>query len=113
MENTPRLYDTLVAVFFEMYKNLLNRAAMLLLPFRCQVIFLADRGFADTDLMPHATNWNWINHALSKGWDLIARLYPNGAPDPEPAMASRKQHAQRAMPNLKSSFTDYASVIYL
>ena len=33
------------AVAFETYKNLLNKAAQLLLPFRCQVIFLADRGF--------------------------------------------------------------------
>jgi hypothetical protein len=257
------------AVSLEMYKNLLNKAATLLLPFHCQVIFLADRGFADTDLMAHATKlgwewrirlkgnflvfrrgrrsyqagritpakgralyfhnvfitaqkfgpvhlaiarnpqgtefwyvvsseptsmttfeeyglrfdieenflddksngfqlesslirsaealsrlcfvlaittlylvsqgtvvveqgkrrwvddhwfrgnsylkigWNWINHALSKGWDLITRLHLSGAPDPEPAMASRKQHVQRTVPNLKPSFTDYALVICL
>jgi hypothetical protein len=256
-------------VAFEEYKNLLNKAAQLLLPFRCQVVFLADRGFADTDLMAHATKlgwewrirlkgnflifrrgrrrckanritpakgralffhnmfitaqklgpvhlaiarnpqskefwyvvsseptsmstfeeyglrfdieenflddksngfqlesslirsaqalsrlcfvlamttlflvsqgtvvveqgkrrlvdphwyrgnsylkigWKWVNRALSKGWDLITRLYLSGAPDPEPAMASRKQHAKRALPTLKSSFTDYASVICL
>jgi hypothetical protein len=257
------------AVSFEMYKNLLNKAAVLLLPFDCQVVFLADRGFADTELMTHATKlgwewrirlkgnflvfrrgrrsypagritptkgralyfhnvfitaqkfgpvhlaiarnpqgtefwyvvsseptsmttfdeyglrfdieenflddksngfqlesslirsaealsrlcfvlamttlylvsqgtvvveqgkrrwvdahwfrgnsylkigWNWVNHALSKGWELITRLYLSGAPDPEPAMASRKQHAQRAMPSLEPSVTDYASVICL
>lgn len=256
-------------VAFEVYKNLLNKAALLLLPFRCQVIFLADRGFADTDLMTHSTKlgwewrirlkgnflifrrgrrrckakritpakgrslffhnvfitaqklgpvhlaiarnpqskefwyvvsseptsmttfeeyglrfdieenflddksngfqlesslirsaealsrlcfvlamttlylvsqgtvvveqgkrrlvdphwyrgnsylkigWKWVKHALSKGLDLITRLYLSGAPDPEPAMASRKQHAKRAMPTLKSSVTDFASAICL
>jgi hypothetical protein len=256
-------------VAFEVYKSLLNKAAQLLLPFRCQVIFLADRGFADTDLMAHATKlgwqwrirlkgnfsifrrgrrccklrqftpargqayffhsvfitaahygpvhlavayhpsskefwyvlsseptsmttfkeyglrfdieenflddksngfqlesslirsadalsrlcfvlaittlylvsqgtvvveqsirrsidphwfrgnsylkigWKWVNHALSKGLDLISRLYLSGIPDPEPAMASRKQHAKRAMPTFKSSVTDFASVICL
>jgi hypothetical protein len=251
------------AVAFEVYKNVLNKAAVPLLPFRCQVIFLADRGFADTDLMVHSTrlgwewhirlkgnflifrrgrrrckakritpakgralcfhnafitaqklgpvhlaiarnpqskqfwyvvssqptsmttfeeyglrfdieenflndksngfqlesssirsaealsrlcfvltmttlylvsqgtvvveqgkrrlvdphwywgnsyfriDWKWVKRALSKGWDLITRLYLSGAPDPEPAMASRKQHAKRAMPILKPSFTDY------
>jgi len=254
-------------VAFEKYKNLLNKAAQLLLPVGCQVIFLADRGFADTDLMDHATElgwewhirlkgnflifcrgrrpckakqftpargqamffhnvyitaeqygpvhlaiarqpdgkefwyvvssqptsmatfeayrlrfdieenflddksngfqlesslirsaealsrlcfvlsittlylvsqgtvvveqgkrrwvdshwfrgisylkigWNWVNRALSKGWALITRLYLSGAPDPEPAMASRKQHAQRATPHLESSVTDYAAAI--
>jgi hypothetical protein len=235
------------AVAFETYKNLLNKAAQLLLPFRCPVIFLADRGFADTDLMAHSTKlgwewhirlkgnflifrrgrrrckakqftpargqanyfhnvhitaeqygpvhlaiarhpnsqefwyvvssqptsmttqlesslirsaealsrlcfllamttlylvsqgtvvieqgkrrmidphwfrgnsyfkigWKWVNHALSKGQDLITRLYLSGAPDPEPAMASRKQQAKRAMPTFKSSVTDFASVMYL
>jgi hypothetical protein len=257
------------AVAFETYKNLLEKAAQLLLPFRCQVIFLADRGFADTDLMAHSTKlgwewhirlkgnflifrrgrrcckakqftpargqanyfhnvyitaeqygpvhlaiarhphskefwyvvssqptsmttfeeyglrfdieenflddksngfqlesslirsaealsrlcfllamttlylvsqgtvvveqgkrrqidphwfrgnsyfkigWKWVNHALSKGQDLISRLYLSGAPDPEPAMASRKQQAKRAMPTFRSSVTDFASVIYL
>ena len=49
------------AVALGVYKNLLNRAAQLLLPLRCQVIFLADRGFADTELMAHATKvgWQW------------------------------------------------------
>jgi len=256
-------------VGFETYKNLLNKAAQLLLPFGCQVIFLADRGFADTDLMAHSTKlgwewhirlkgnflifrrgrrrckakqftpargqanyfhnvyitaeqygpvhlaiarhpysqefwyvvssqptsmttfeeyglrfdieenflddksngfqlesslirsaealsrlcfllamttlylvsqgtivveqgkrrmidphwfrgnsyfkigWKWVNHALSKGQDLITRLYLSGAPDPEPALASRKQQAKRAMPTFKSSVTDFAPVICL
>jgi len=57
--------------------------------------------------------WKWVKRALSKGWALITRLYLSAAPDPEPAMASRKQHAQRAIPTLKPSFTDYASTICL
>ena len=257
------------AVAFGTYKNLLNKAAQLLLPFRCQVIFLADRGFADTDLMEHVTKlgwewhirlkgnflifrqgrrrckvkqftpargqanyfhnvyitaaqygpvhldiarhphsqefwyvvsrqptsmttfeeyglrfdieenflddksngfqlesslirsaealsrlcfllaittlylvsqgtvvveqgqrrmidphwfrgnsyfkigWKWVNHALSKGQELITRLYLSSAPDPESAMASRKQQAKRAMPTFISSATDFAAAIYL
>jgi len=46
-------------VAFEMYKDLLNRAAQLLLPFDCQVVFLADRGFADTNLMAHLNGLGW------------------------------------------------------
>lgn len=56
---------------------------------------------------------NYFHHALSKGQDLISRLYLSGAPDPEPAMASRKQQSKRAMPTFRSSVTDFASVIYL
>lgn len=54
-------------VAFEVYKNLLNKAAQLLLPFRCQVIFLADRGFADTALMAHATRLGWQWRIRLKG----------------------------------------------
>lgn len=43
-------------VGFETYRELLDRAAVLL-PRRCKVIFLADRGFADTDLMAHLSTW--------------------------------------------------------
>jgi hypothetical protein len=57
--------------------------------------------------------WKWVKHALSKGLGLITRLYLSGAPDPEAAMASRKQHTKRAMPTLKSSVTDFASAICL
>jgi len=257
------------AVAFAVYKDLLNKGALLLLPFRCQVVFLADRGFADTDLLAHLTKlgwqwrirlkgsfwiyrrgrrpcqakritpaqgqalfwrnvfitaqhygpvhlglarhphskefwyvvsseptsnltfkeyglrfdieenflddksngfqlesslirsaealnrlcfvlamttlflvsqgtvvveqgkrrlvdphwfrghsylkigWKWVKQAMSKGRNLITRLHLSGAPDPEPAMASCKQHAKRAMPTLKSSVTDFASVIRL
>jgi hypothetical protein len=47
-------------VAFEAYRELLERAA-LVLPRRCPVVFLADRGFADTDLMAHLQRlgWHW------------------------------------------------------
>ena len=57
--------------------------------------------------------WKWVHHALSKGLDLISTLRLSGMPDPEPAMASRRQHAKRAMPAFQSSVTDFASVICL
>ena len=46
-------------VAFEAYKHLLNKAAIILSPFNCQVVFLADRGFADTNLMAHADSLGW------------------------------------------------------
>jgi hypothetical protein len=57
--------------------------------------------------------WKWVHRALSKGLNLISRVRLSGMPDPEPAMASRRQHAKRAMPTFKSSVTDFASVICL
>jgi hypothetical protein len=54
-------------VAFEGYKTLLNKAVQLLLPSPCQVIFLADRGFADTDLMAHATKLGWQWRIRLKG----------------------------------------------
>ncbi len=57
--------------------------------------------------------WQWIKHALSKGRDMITRLYLPGTPDPEPAMASRRQHAERALPAFKFSVVDFMPVICL
>jgi len=47
-------------VAFGAYRDLLERAA-LLLPQSCKVVFLADRGFADTELMAHLQRlgWHW------------------------------------------------------
>jgi hypothetical protein len=45
-------------VAYEVYKNLMDRAAILL-PFACQVVFLADRGFADTKLMQRLKQMGW------------------------------------------------------
>lgn len=36
--------------------------------------------------------WQWVRTAISHGWALIKRLALFSAKDPEPAMASRKQH---------------------
>jgi hypothetical protein len=48
------------SIAYETYQALLDRAATLL-PRNCAVVFLADRGFADTALMAHATRlgWHW------------------------------------------------------
>jgi Transposase DDE domain len=56
-------------VAFDAYQELLDRAA-LLLPRRCKVIFLADRGFADTELMAHLQRlgWHWRIRLKSSFW---------------------------------------------
>jgi hypothetical protein len=48
------------SIAYQTYQNLLDMAATLL-PRNCEVVFLADRGFADTALMTHATRlgWHW------------------------------------------------------
>jgi len=48
------------SVAYEVYAYLLDEAAKLV-PANCAVVFLADRGFADTDLMQHLTHlrWHW------------------------------------------------------
>ena len=45
-------------VAYEVYKELLDRAATLL-PLACKVVFLADRGCADTKLMGHLRRLGW------------------------------------------------------
>jgi len=42
--------------------------------------------------------WDWVKLALSRGEVLITRLTLSPKPDPEPAMASRKQHQKRTQP---------------
>jgi hypothetical protein len=56
-------------VAFEAYRELLERAA-LVLPRCCRVVFLADRGFADTDLMAHLQRlgWHWRIRIKSSFW---------------------------------------------
>jgi len=63
-------------VAFKVYQDLLERAA-LLLPRRCKVIFLADRGFADTELMAplQRLGWHWRIRSKSSFW-----LYRCGRP---------------------------------
>jgi hypothetical protein len=57
--------------------------------------------------------WQWVKHALSKGWALITRLYLPGTPDPEPARASRIQFAKKALPAFQFVIADFASIICL
>jgi hypothetical protein len=47
------------SVAYEDYQMLLDQAACLLFPLRCKVVFLADRGFADTALMGHLMRLGW------------------------------------------------------
>jgi hypothetical protein len=56
-------------VAFEVYRDLLERAAFLL-PRSCKVVFLADRGFADTALMAHLQRlgWHWRIRIKSSFW---------------------------------------------
>jgi hypothetical protein len=39
--------------------------------------------------------WNWVHYALIRGYELIASAYLSSEPDPEPAMASKKQDEKR------------------
>ena len=39
--------------------------------------------------------WNWVNYALNRGCELITTVYLSSEPDPEPAMASKKQEEKR------------------
>jgi len=36
--------------------------------------------------------WQWLKHAMNKGWQLITCWCLSGGEDPEPAMASRRQY---------------------
>jgi len=76
----PLVWDVLkhgsAQVGYDAYKDLLARA-VLLLPRPCKVVFLADRGFADTELMAHLQRlgWHWRIRIKSSFW-----LYRRGRP---------------------------------
>ena len=65
----PLVWDVLehqsAQVGYEAYRHLLDRAKSLL-PFGCRVVFLADRGFADTELMKHLRRLRWHFRIRSK-----------------------------------------------
>jgi len=63
-------------VRYDAYKDLLDKAVTLL-PVPCTVVFLADRGFADTALMAHLhrLGWHWRLRIKSSFW-----LYRRGQP---------------------------------
>lgn len=54
------------SVAYEVYQGLLDQAAELL-PLHCQVVFLADRGFADIDLLAHLKRLEWHYRIRIKG----------------------------------------------
>ena len=54
------------SVSYQVYQGLLDKAAELL-PLGCQVVFLADRGFADIDLMAHLKRLGWHYRIRIKG----------------------------------------------
>lgn len=56
-------------VSYDTYKALLDKAAALLPP-HCRVVLLADRGFADTDLMAHLQRlgWHWRIRIKTSFW---------------------------------------------
>jgi hypothetical protein len=57
------------SVAYEIYRNLLDKVAMLL-PLNCKVVFLADRGLADTDLMAdlRRLGWHWRIRIKGSFW---------------------------------------------
>src|SRR5262245_11506136 len=56
-------------VAYDVYQELLDKAATLV-PWSCKVVFLADRGFADTELMSHLRQlgWHWRIRIKSNCW---------------------------------------------
>lgn len=42
--------------------------------------------------------WHWVHRALTHGYELITEFFLSPDPDPEPAMASKKQHHLRTQP---------------
>lgn len=42
--------------------------------------------------------WHWVLRALTHGYALITGFFLSADPDPEPAMASQKQHHKRTQP---------------
>jgi len=59
-------------VAYPVYKDVLDKVAELL-PFRCTVVFTADRGFADTHLMAHLARLGWHWRIRIKGSFWISR----------------------------------------
>ena len=54
------------SVSYQVYQGLLDKAAQLLPP-GCRVVFLADRGFADIELMAHLKGLGWHYRIRIKG----------------------------------------------
>ncbi|MDQ3829296.1 MAG: hypothetical protein M3361_08305 [Candidatus Tectomicrobia bacterium] len=50
--------------------------------------------------------WNWVQRALSSGYELVTRLSLSAEADPEPAMASTSQYQQHPRPFFALEFQD-------
>ena len=61
------------SVAYDVYQDVLEKVADLL-PFRCRVVFTADRGFADTHLMEHLARlgWHWRIRIKGSFWIIVA-----------------------------------------
>jgi hypothetical protein len=55
--------------------------------------------------------WQWLKHALNKGWQLMACWRLRGGEDPDPARASRRQYetSQRKFKQYKHETIAYAT----
>lgn len=75
------------------------------------VVEQGDRRFVD----PHwfrgnsyfRIGWQWVKHALTKGWSLITTLHLSGEPDPEPCIASRTSALNQPPLRFTVSFVDF------
>lgn len=78
LQNTPRLRKDVPvnayehpssSVAYDVDKDVLDKVAELL-PMRCHIVFVADRGFADTPLMAHLTRlgWHWRIRIKGSFW---------------------------------------------
>ena len=56
--------------------------------------------------------WKWVRQAAVRGWALISKLVLSPQPDPEPAMASRKQAAKRKEKRILSVQTEVFELIH-
>jgi hypothetical protein len=52
--------------------------------------------------------WNWVHYALIRGYALLATAYLSSEPDPEPAMASKKQDEKRRQSRFVSEYQEAA-----
>ena len=65
-----------------------------------QVVHQGKRRFVDPHWFRGSSylkiGWNWVKTALCKGWELLTQLRLCGEPDPQQAMASKRQAKSRS-----------------
>ena len=52
--------------------------------------------------------WQWVQYALTRCYTLITTVYLSSEPDPEPAIASKKQDAKRRQPRCVLEYQEAA-----